>query len=175
MIAVLIIGALVVLFFVLSLAGPKTYAVDRSLVVNRNRDEVFEYVRNLENQDQWGPWGRRDPAMEKNTRGNDGEVGFISSWKGNKKVGEGEQEILRLVPNERVETTLRFFKPWKAESDAFIHLQDEGPQATRVTWGFKGVNKNPMSRVMGLFMDMDKTMGKDFDEGLQNLKEILED
>ena len=175
MIALYIVIGLFVLFMILWMIGPKEYAVDRTMTVNRNRQDVYDYVRRLENQDQWGPWSRRDPAMEKSTHGEDGNVGFVSAWRGNKQVGEGEQEITRLVPNERVETSLRFFKPWKAESDAFIHLEDAGENATRVTWGFKGENKNAVSRVMGVFMDMDKAIGKDFEEGLHNLKGILEE
>ncbi|MDX1409521.1 MAG: SRPBCC family protein [Saprospiraceae bacterium] len=174
MIALYIVIGLFILFAILWMIGPREYKVDRSLVVNRNRQEIYDYVRRLENQDNWGPWSQRDPNMEKSTRGADGEIGFISSWRGNKQVGEGEQEITRLVPNERVETALRFFKPWKSQSDAFIHLEDEGENATRVTWGFKGENNNAMSRVMGVFVDMDKAVGKDFEEGLHNLKKIME-
>jgi hypothetical protein len=43
-----------------------------------------------------------------------------------------------------------------------------------VTWGFSGKNKFPFS-IMMLFMNMDKAVGKDFEEGLDNLKSILEE
>jgi hypothetical protein len=42
-----------------------------------------------------------------------------------------------------------------------------------VTWGFSGKNKFPVS-IMMLFMNMDKTVGKDFEEGLSSLKAQLE-
>ena len=44
---------------------------------------------------------------------------------------------------------------------------------TKVIWGFSGKNKFPMS-IMMLFMSMDKAIGKDFEEGLASLKQILE-
>ena len=71
-----------------------------------------------------------------------------------------------------IQYKLRFFKPWKSESDAYIQV-DEADGGTKVTWGFSGVNKMPFNVFM-LFMNMDKAVGKDFTEGLQSLKEILE-
>ncbi|MEP0131944.1 MAG: hypothetical protein ABJJ25_02900 [Eudoraea sp.] len=48
-----------------------------------------------------------------------------------------------------------------------------GANETEVSWGFSGKNKFPVS-IMILFMNMDKTVGKDFEEGLVSLKDILE-
>jgi hypothetical protein len=111
--------------------------------------------------------------MEKKFTGVDGEVGAISYWNGNKDVGEGEQEITRIIEGKRVEAELRFMKPFKSTSDSYLDLVELGNGKTKVTWGFKGENKFPMS-IMMLFMNMDKAVGKDFEEGLLNLKSILE-
>ena len=43
-----------------------------------------------------------------------------------------------------------------------------------MTWGFQGENSSFMGRIMGVFMNMDKAIGKDFEEGLSNLRGILE-
>jgi hypothetical protein len=153
--------------------APKTYDVSRSTLISKPVSEVFEYVRSLKKQDEWGPWAKKDPNMTKEFQGTDGQVGAISSWKGNKDVGEGEQEITAIKENEVVETQLRFFKPWKSESDAYIKVNDEGNGSTKVTWGFAGKNKFPVS-IMMLFMNMDKSVGKDFEQGLSDLKAILE-
>ena len=111
--------------------------------------------------------------MKKSYKGTDSTIGFVSSWIGNKEVGEGEQEITNLVENELVETSLRFFKPWKSESDAYLKMSDIDSGGTKVTWGFRGENKFPMS-IMMMFMNMDKAIGKDFEEGLTQLKQNLE-
>ncbi|MDH3698006.1 MAG: SRPBCC family protein [Flavobacteriaceae bacterium] len=158
---------------VLGLIAPKSYDVSRSIDIDRPRSEVFNYVRSLQKQDEWSPWGKRDPNMKKQFEGTDCQVGAISKWQGNKEVGEGEQEITRIVDNERIESRLRFFKPWKSESDAYMKLSDNDSRGTNFTWGFSGKNKFPMS-IMMLFMNMDKAVGKDFEEGLASLKEILE-
>lgn len=157
---------------ILALIAPKTYNVSRSVEITRKKDEVFEYLKSLKKMDEWSPWAKKDPNMEKRFSGTDGEVGAVSYWKGNKDVGEGEQEIVRIIDGERIDSELRFLKPWKSTSDCYCQVADNNGK-TLVTWGFSGKNKFPMS-IMMLFMSMDKMVGKDFEMGLSNLKEILE-
>lgn len=168
-----ILIGLVVLILILAIIAPKTYEVSRSISISKPVSEVFEYLRLLKNQDEWSPWGKKDPDMIKEFRGKDGEVGAISSWKGNKEVGEGEQELTGISQNKEIRSQLRFLKPWKSQSDAYLRVSEEGSGTTKVTWGFAGKNKFPMS-IMMLFMNMDKMIGKDFEEGLQSLKVKLE-
>lgn len=111
--------------------------------------------------------------MEKTFLGIDGEIGCISAWKGNKDVGEGEHEITNIVENKVIESQLRFLKPFKSTSDAYLKVKEDVGNGTLVIWGFKGKNKFPMSIFM-LFMNMDKTVGKDFEHGLNKLKTGLE-
>jgi hypothetical protein len=168
-----ILAGIVVLIFILALIAPKSYDVNRKITVQKSVPEVFEYLKYLKNQDNWSPWGKRDPKMKKEFVGSDGEIGATSKWEGNKDVGSGEQEITRIVENEVIESELRFLKPWKSQSDAYLRVKEAGAGETEVTWGFNGKNKFPMS-IMMLFMNMDKAVGKDFEEGLASLKEILE-
>ena len=168
-----ILGGIVLLVILLALIAPKTYDVSRSIVIAKPRNEVFAYLKSLKKQDEWSPWSKKDPDMKKEFRGTDGEVGAISYWNGNKEVGEGEQEITKIIDGERVESELRFLKPWKSTSNAYMVVEDAENGSTRVTWGFSGNNKFPMS-IMMLFMSMDKMVGKDFEEGLSNLKAKLE-
>ena len=168
-----IVLAVVVLILFLAAIAPKNYDVSRSIEINRPKSVVFDYLKCLKKQDEWSPWGKRDPNMEKKFTGTDGEVGAISYWKGNKEVGEGEQEITKIVDGERIEYELRFLKPFKSTSDAYLSTKEVEKERTKVVWGFSGKNKFPMS-IMMLFMNMDKAIGKDFEEGLASLKEILE-
>ncbi|AUP81704.1 polyketide cyclase [Flavivirga eckloniae] len=168
-----VIIAIVAIFILLALIAPKKYQVNRSIVINKSLPKVFQYLKHIKNQDEWSPWKKKDPDMKQEFIGTDGEVGFITKWDGNKDVGLGEQEITNIVENECVESRLRFFKPWKSESDAVIKVEDVGVNATKVTWGFSGVNKVPVNIFMMLY-DVDKHVGKDFEEGLASLKKILE-
>ena len=172
-IALYIILSISVLLLILGLLAPKRYELNRSIVINRPLQEVFEYLRYIKNQDDWSPWKKKDPNMKQSFSGTDGEVGFISKWEGDKTVGSGEQEIKRIIDNECIETELRFLKPWKSQSDAYIRAVGLESDQTNVTWGFSGRNEFPFSIFM-LFMNMDKAVGKDFEEGLNNLKQLLE-
>lgn len=168
-----ILGGIVALIIILGLLAPKNYEVNRSIVINKPLPETFQFLKLVKNQDYWSPWKKKDPHLTQEFVGTDGEVGFISKWVGNKDVGEGEQEITRLVENELVETELRFIKPWKSQSNGYIKVEEAEYRQTKVIWGFSGKNKFPFSIFM-MFMSMDKTVGKDFEEGLASLKQVLE-
>lgn len=167
-----VLGIIALVIF-LALIAPKTYHVSRAIDIKQPLPEVFQYLKYIKNQDAWSPWEKKDPNMKKEHIGTDGQVGFIAKWVGNKEVGEGEQELLNIVENDIVESKLRFFKPWKSESDAYIKVTKIDDHQTKVTWGFMGNNKFPSSIFM-LFFNMDKMVGKDFEEGLTDLKRILE-
>ncbi|MEQ5792015.1 SRPBCC family protein [Muricauda sp. NFXS6] len=173
MLVLYIVLGIVVLVLVLAAIAPKNYNVSRSIEIAKPKRVVFDYLKSLKKQDEWSPWGKRDPNMEKKFTGTDGEVGAISYWKGNKEVGEGEQEITKIVEGDSIESQLRFLKPFKSTSDAYIITKEIEQDRTKVIWGFSGKNKFPMS-IMMLFVSMDKAVGKDFEEGLASLKEILE-
>ncbi len=174
MIFLYIFGAILGVIVVLALAAPKNYHVFRTIEINKPKQEVFNYLKLVKNQDYWSPWKSRDPEMKQEFVGQDGTVGFIAKWESDhKQVGAGEQEIKRITENESIETEIRFLKPWKSLSDAYMKVEDGDNQSTKVIWGFSGTNKPPMNIFM-LFFNMDKAVGKDFDEGLVNLKSILE-
>lgn len=173
MLFIYILAGLLLLIGLLYLLGPSGYAVSRSVEIERPAAEVFDYLRYLKHQDEWSPWGKRDPDMKKDFVGTDGQVGAISKWEGNKEVGTGEQEITCIEDGRRVETELRFIKPWKSTSDAFMEVEPIGTGRSKVRWGFTGSNGFPM-RIMMLFTSMDKMIGKDFEEGLQSLKARME-
>jgi len=52
-------------------------------------------------------------------------------------------------------------------------VEDAGNRNTKVTWSFSGKNKFPMT-IFSLFKSMDSMVGKDFEEGMASLKEVLE-
>lgn len=166
----LVIGAVVIL--VMTVSGD--YRVEREVTINKPKAEVFAYVKHLKDQNEWGPWHKRDPAMKTEFRGTDGTVGFVSAWKSEKPdVGSGEQEIKKITENERFDTEIRFIEPFTSKSDAWITTESVGENQTKVKWGFAGNMPRP-ANLMLLVMDMDKEVGKDFAEGLSSLKAILE-
>ena len=168
-----ILLGIVLVLFILGLIAPKDYEISRSIVIDKDIKEVFQFLKLIKNQDHWSPWKKKDPSMKQSYIGVDGEVGFIAKWEGNKDVGMGEQEILSITENQEVNSKLRFLKPWKSESDAYIRVEALTKNRTSVTWGFTGKSPMPFN-VFILFFNMDKTVGKDFEEGLTSLKKVLE-
>ncbi|TRZ43804.1 polyketide cyclase [Robertkochia solimangrovi] len=173
MIIVYIIAGIFVILLLITAIAPKNYHVSRNIQIKRPLPEVFNYLKYLRNQSEWSPWEQRDPEMFKEIRGTDGTVGAISYWKGNKEVGEGEQEITRIVENDIIESQLRFLRPFASISESYLKVVSVTPENTRVSWGFSGNHKLPM-RIMMFFMSMDKMVGKDFEQGLAKLKKVLE-
>jgi hypothetical protein len=168
-----LIALLVLAIGILVFVSPTDFRVEREIVINKPRAEVFAYAKMLKNQNEWGPWAKKDRAMKQEYKGTDGEPGFISAWDSeNQEVGAGEQEIKK-VSDSRIETELRFKKPFESKSDAYMNLEDAGEGKTKVKWGFSGSMPRPMNLFM-LIMDMDKEVGKDFQEGLGSLKSVLE-
>jgi hypothetical protein len=98
----------------------------------------------------------------------------VTSWKSDHaEVGSGEQEIKRIVEGERIDTELRFTEPFASKADAHLITEATGPNTTKVKWGFTTSLPRPFN-LMSLAIDMDAMVGEDFQQGLDNLKRILE-
>lgn len=169
----LVIAIIIAVMLVVALVAPKEYAVEREVVINCPKEQVFEYVKSLRMQDEWSVWGDLDPDAVYTYTGVDGTVGFISAWEGNKDVGKGEQEIINIVEGERVDFELRFVEPFASTADVYITTESLSESETLVKWGMSGKMPFPTNLFL-LLMNMDKSIGKDFEQGLANLKMILE-
>lgn len=169
-----VIAIIIAIPLVVALFVKKDYVVEREIIINKPKAEVFEYIKFLENQDNYSKWNMMDPDMKKTYQGTDGTVGFISAWESKKEnVGAGEQEIVNMIDGERIDTKLRFKVPFESQNDAYMITEDMSNNQTKVKWGFKGAFPYPFN-LMGLFMDMEKAVGGDLEVGLQNLKNLLE-
>ena len=93
----------------------------------------------------------------------------VYEWVGNRKAGQGRMEITAAEAPSRLEIALQFIKPFKS-SNTTTFVLDERDGATQVSWRMVGP-KTLMTRVMGVFMSMDKMVGRDFERGLAQLSE----
>ena len=175
LIVVMVIVAIVVLLLVIALFVKKDYSIEREVVINKPKQEVFEFIKYLKNQDKYSKWATMDPAMKQEFTGTDGTVGFVSAWDSDKKdVGKGSQKITKITEGEKVDYEIHFIKPFEGLANAYITTEAiSGSNQTRVKWGFKSRMNYPMN-LMLLFMDMEKMVGNDLSVGLGNLKGLLE-
>jgi uncharacterized membrane protein len=149
----------------------KEYSVSREVTINKPKQEVYEYVKYLKNQDNYSYWASLDSNMQKTYTGTDATVGFVSAWKGNKDVGSGEQEIIKMEDGKRIDYALRFKEPMESNVNAYMSTDEAGAAATKVKWALYGTCKYPMN-LMNPFMD--GMMGDDLEAGLSNLKKVME-
>ncbi len=170
--ALIIVGILALLVFVMHVVAPKSYQIERKIIVTSQIDDVFKSLCSLKEQQIWSPWAEMDPNMKVDYKGVDGEKGSITHWIGNDEVGEGEQEIMKITSNTGVETELRFLKPFESTSIGFFKLQDLKGQ-TEVIWGFRGEHAFPTTIIM-LFMDMEAQIAPSFEKGLIKFKIYIE-
>ncbi len=167
----IVVAILIAIPLIIALFVKKEYEVEREVTINKPRNEVFDYVKHLKNQDNYSKWVRMDPNMRKDFKGIDGTVGFVYAWDGNKDAGKGEQEIKNITEGERVDVEVRFEKPFEVIAAAPIVTEALSEDQTKVKWGMKGKSKYPMN-FMNLFMD--GMLGKDMEASLTTLKGILE-
>ncbi|CAN5433196.1 K(+)-transporting ATPase subunit F [soil metagenome] len=172
----LLIGliSIVAILLIAALFVKKDFAVEREITINKPKQEVFDYLKYLKNQNNFSVWAKKDPAMKKTFIGTDGTVGFISAWDSESKdVGKGEQEIKAIKDGERLDYEIRFKVPFEATNFSFLTTESVSDSQTKVKWGFYGKSQYPFNLMMAV-MDMDKTVGGDLQNGLANLKALLE-
>ena len=170
----IVVGILIAIPLIIALFVKKDYRVDKEVVINKPKIEVFDYIKFLKNQDDYSKWNSIDPNMKKTYRGTDGTVDFVYRWESdNEEVGWGEQEIKNITEGERIDFELRFIKPFESTESIFMTTQDVAENQTKVKWGFSGHMDYPFNMYL-LLMNFEEMIGDDLQIGLEKLKTQLE-
>ena len=168
------LAAIVALALITGLFLPKDYAVSRTVTIARSNADVFEYARMIRNQEDYSVWWKMDPNQVNTYTGEDGTVGFVAAWKSElDSVGSGEEEIIALEEGKRIGFALRFKEPFESNASSEMLFASTDSNSTTLTWNFKGDMSYPFN-VMQLFMSMEDMLGNDIEQGLSNVKAILE-
>lgn len=168
----LAIVVLVLAVLLFATTRPDTYNIERSITIHATPDRVFNLVNNFHEWRAWSPFEKLDTGMTRTFGGPDAGVGATYAWEGNRKAGQGTMEITESTPYSKIVIGLNFLKPMKNTTTVaftFVPVND----STRVTWSMYGPNQY-ISKVMGIFMSIDRMVGKDFEAGLGNLKAVAE-
>ena len=171
-IVAVVLAIAVAVVLILAAAKPVTFRVRRSATIKAPPEKVFVAISDFHQWTSWSPWEHRDPAMKRTYSGADSGRGAVYAWDGNKNVGSGRMEILEASLPSKIVIKLDFLKPFEAHNTAEFTMLPQG-DATNLTWLMHGPAPL-MSRVMQVFMNMDKMIGKDFEAGLANLKKLSE-
>jgi hypothetical protein len=168
------LAVVVALALITGLFLPKDYAVSRTVTIERSNTDVFEYARMTRNQEDYSVWWKMDPNQVNTYTGEDGTVGFVAAWTSElDSVGSGEEEIIVIEEGKRIGFALRFKEPFESQASSEMLFASTDSTTTQLTWNFNGNMAYPFN-VMQLFMSMEDMLGSDIQEGLNNMKAILE-
>ena len=160
----------IVVFLVYVNSRPSTFHVERSATIAAPADSLYPRLANFHAWDAWSPWAKLDPKMKQEFGGVDGAVGSNYSWSSAMdKVGQGRMTLTEVQPPSKVTIKLEFLKPFQSTNVCGFNLSPDAG-GTKVTWTMDGP-MNFMAKFMGLFMNMDKMIGPDFEKGLSSLKQ----
>ncbi|MBZ0207970.1 MAG: SRPBCC family protein [Flavobacteriales bacterium] len=162
--------AIVVLILIVAAFQPDNYHVERSATVVAPPEAVFAQVNDFHNWQQFNPFQQLDPNAKVRYEGPEKGTGAKFLWEGNSKMGKGSMTITGNTPNERVDILLHFDEPMEGDAHTSFILEPAGT-GTKVTWSMDGTN-NYLSKIMCLFMDMDKMIGTEYEKGLAKLGEL---
>jgi hypothetical protein len=163
-----VVALLAAVILVVPAFRPDTFTIKRSIVVNAPPDWVFPLLVHFQRWRDWSPWEKKDPNLRRAFGPHASGKGAIYMWQGNNEVGEGKMEIVDARTPSLVRIKLEFVKPFKAQNEVDFTLEQKGA-GTEVVWSMRG-HVPYFARLAHLVMDMDAMVGKDFEQGLADLK-----
>jgi carbon monoxide dehydrogenase subunit G len=168
----IVVVALVAAVLIVAATRPDTFRVQRAASIKAPPETIFALINDFKRWETWSPWEKKDPAMKRTygaaTRGK----GAVYAWEGNKDVGQGRMEIAESSSPSKVALKLDFLKPFEAHNIVEFTLEPKAG-ATNVTWAMQG-DTPYFAKIIHVFINMDRMVGKDFEAGLANLKAAAE-
>ncbi|MFZ6008730.1 MAG: SRPBCC family protein [Bacteroidota bacterium] len=175
MIILSVVGLLVIVFLVAALFARRDFVVERELLIDSSKPDVFSFLKYLKNHTAFSKWTTKDEAKKVETKGVDGLVGFVQPWHNFKeRAGVGELEIKRIIEGSEILLEHRYFKPVKGLANTLIITESRPGDQTRVKWIYQGFSNYPIN-LLTASMNMDKIVGKDLEVCLMKLKSTLEE
>lgn len=168
-IIIVVIVAGVLLF---AATRPDTFRVERTTRIKAPPEKIFPLINDLRRFNTWNPYEKKDPNLKGSYSGAASGKGAMYVFDGNQDVGKGSVEITDSTPPLRVSMQLHMIEPMEARNNVEFILEPGG-DTTRVTWAMHG----PVSyfgKIIHLFFNMDRMVGRDFEAGLAGLKAVAE-
>jgi hypothetical protein len=169
---VIIIAIVIAGILLFAAMKPDTIRIQRSIIIKAPQETVFPLINDFHNWPLWSPQDKDDPSFKRTFSGPAAGIDATSDWTGSGNSGLGRMRITESIPYRSVSVKVDFVKPFGAYNrNDFILKPASG--STQVTWTMEGSNVY-MMKVMGVFVNMDRMMGKHFEDGLSNLKVVAE-
>jgi len=169
----IVIAIVVIIIAILIFAStkPDTIHVERSVNIKAPPEKIFPLINDFHQWDLWTPFNK-DPAMKKTYSGSASGKGAVYAWAGNKEVGSGDVTIMETMPPNKLVMSLHMITPFEGRNVATFTISPAG-DSTKVTWSLDDKHKL-LVKVMGLFMNLEKMIGGNFEVGLAKMKTVAE-
>ncbi len=163
------IAGIVIIIVAMIIILPSKVKVERSIAINTDANKPFEQVNELRNWSNWSPWDKMDPNMKSEFSDPSSGEGAWKTWDSqNKNVDQGKMTLSKVVTNKEVEVSLEFRK-WGNNVSTMYFAEENG--TTTATWAMENELKG-FGKLFGGMMK--KMLGKQFDQGLRDLKKVSE-
>jgi len=171
-ILLIVVAIAIVVILALALRQPDTYLVQRSTMIQAPPEKVYAILEDFGRSPEWSPYEKKDPNMKRTRSGPEKGKGAVYAFEGNKEVGTGRLTMVDAVPPNKLVIRLDMIEPMAMSNTIEYTLVPQG-SGTQVTWAMRG-GMPFISKVMCVFIDIDKMIGKDFETGLAALKAVAE-
>ena len=155
---------------IMAATRPDSFRVERSIRVSAPPEKIFHYVNDFHQWGVWSPYEKLDPSMKRTFGGAAAGKGAVYEWDGNSKAGQGRMQIIDSDEPARIVIKLDFIKPITGHNRATFDFRAAG-SGTQVTWSMDGPTPY-IAKLMGLFFNMDRLIGAEFETGLANLAAV---
>lgn len=170
--ASIVVGLLIAGVLVFAATRPDTFRITRATTIKAPPERIFPLVNDFKRWGAWSPWEKKDPNMKRSFGGAPEGKGATYAWDGDGNVGQGRMEIVDAAAPSKVAIQLDFVRPFEAHNKVLFTIVPKG-DATEVTWDMQGP-ANYVSKLIGVFVNMDRMVGNDFELGLANLRAVAE-
>lgn len=164
------LAVLLVVFLIFVALRPADFRVERSLAIAAAPEKLFGLVNDHHKFNQWNPFLKIDPNVKNTYSGPDSGVGAVCAWDGNSNIGAGSSTITESKPNDLIRMRMDWKRPMEGTSTIDFTFKPQGDK-TLVTWAMYGKN-HFMAKLFSVFMDCEKMVGPQFEEGLANLGKL---
>jgi len=166
--AVVLLLAIVLIY---AATKPDLFHVERAIGIKAPPEKIFGFINDFRQWEAWSPYNK-DPAMKRTYSANTSGKGAHYAWEGNKEVGQGEITITDTTPPSEIELELHMIKPFEGRNHVVFSITAAG-DITTVTWMLEDQHTYFL-KLLSMFINMDKMIGKDFETGLARLKTLAE-
>jgi Polyketide cyclase / dehydrase and lipid transport len=167
----IVVAIVLAAIFAYAASKPDTFLVRRTTMIAGHPEQIFPLIDDLRAQSTWSPF-EKDPDMKRTYSGAPRGKGAVYEWDGNRQVGTGRIAITDSVPSSKVTLLLNISRPFKADNTVEFTLDRDGT-GTSVSWAMSG--RQPfMGKLMGIVVNCDNMVGREFEQGLANLKKLVE-